>query len=168
MRLSANALPPPSFTSHNDLASIKRLWTQLEYYHDDLRGDDHDTLQSIGRRFAAMMERLQLKPPGYRVMSAIDADGTTVGYGLATLRPGTKQGEIAQLFVVPSARKRGIGQQLMTMMLEWLTNNATRTLPISLHVMGGNDEALAFYKHIGFKIVQTDYTLEKPFPSPNK
>ncbi|WP_408634775.1 GNAT family N-acetyltransferase [Paenibacillus zanthoxyli] len=61
---------------------------------------------------------------------------------------GGNRGELDSIFVLQDYRGYGIGQELMTLSLDWLKTNSAKTIAIS--VLFGNDEALPFYEKFGF------------------
>jgi len=58
---------------------------------------------------------------------------------------------IRDVFVLPSARGRGIGKQLMTEILRFLQ---PKKLPIQLYVDSTNAVAINLYTALGFKLIK--------------
>jgi diamine N-acetyltransferase len=74
-------------------------------------------------------------------------DGRSVAYCICTVSAdGT--GEIDSIFVEEQVRGQGIGTELMQLALAWLDSRKVTSKIVS--VMSENNEALAFYRHLGF------------------
>jgi len=87
-----------------------------------------------------------------------DADGTPVGFAVVLPRPDG-DAELDGLFVDPATQRLGIGRQLVER-----TRELARAMGAStLHVVA-NDDALAFYRALGF--VQTGVTQTQFAPAP--
>lgn len=58
-------------------------------------------------------------------------------------------GEIDSLYAQPSTRGRGVGDGLMSVGLEWLTQHKPKNIRLS--VGQGNEQAISYYEKFGFK-----------------
>ena len=63
------------------------------------------------------------------------------------------KGEIPALYVLQDAQGYGIGRRLMEAMLERLSD----CKQVRLEVLEGNDRAIGFYEHMGFRLDGTRY-----------
>ena len=77
-----------------------------------------------------------------------ELDGRIVGFGC-----WDPKGEIPALYVLRDAQGYGIGRRLMEAMLERLSD----CKQVRLEVLEGNDRAIGFYKHMGFRLDGTRY-----------
>jgi ribosomal protein S18 acetylase RimI-like enzyme len=78
-------------------------------------------------------------------------DGVIVGYGSAmveVLRDGRRLGVIEELFVEPGAREAGVGEVLMTALLEWAA--AQRCAGMDATALPGNRATKNFFEANGF------------------
>lgn len=70
-----------------------------------------------------------------------------VPIGLAALYRSSaehKSGEMAQVWISPEYRKRGIGTELLEKIIQWGKENDITE--IEARIMAGNEQAVAFYK----------------------
>ena len=77
-----------------------------------------------------------------------ELDGKIVGFGC-----WDPKGEIPALYVLRDAQGYGIGRKLLGAMLTRLSNLEQ----VRLEVLEGNDRAIGFYKHMGFRMDGTSY-----------
>ena len=77
-----------------------------------------------------------------------ELDGRIVGFGR-----WDPKGEIPALYVLRDAQGYGIGRRLMEAMLERLSD----CTQVRLEVLEGNDRAIGFYEHMGFRLDGTRY-----------
>jgi [ribosomal protein S18]-alanine N-acetyltransferase len=91
-----------------------------------------------------------IRHPRSLTFAAIDSSETIVGFAIAEshLEEGSRIGHIVTIDVAPSARRRGIGRQLMLAMMDGLA--AIQAVVIRLEVAVDNLEAQAFYQQLGF------------------
>lgn len=84
-----------------------------------------------------------------------EADGAVAGFLVA--RSIREEGEILNLAVLPEHRRRGLGRELLTAGLDWLSKGGVRE--VYLEVRQSNAAALAMYRARGFRPVgvRTDY-----------
>ena len=78
-------------------------------------------------------------------------DGTIVGYGLievTELRDGERLGKVTELFVEPDAREVGVGETLLSMVLEWCREH--RCSGIDATALPGHRAAKNFFEEQGF------------------
>ena len=72
-----------------------------------------------------------------------ELDGKIVGFGC-----WDPKGEIPALYVLRDAQGYGIGRRLLETMLERLAD----CKQVRLEVLEGNDRAIGFYEHMGFRM----------------
>ena len=77
-----------------------------------------------------------------------ELDGKIVGFGC-----WEPSGVISALYVLRDAQSYGIGRKLLDTMLTRLSNLEQ----VRLEVLEGNDRAIGFYKHMGFRLDGTSY-----------
>ena len=127
----------------DSLALLQPLWEQLNAHHMELSTHfkEHHRTFTFSERIEKLRnkKRLQVfvafeekKPIGYCIVSA---SGTC--------------GEIDSLFVIPEARKNGVGRKLMLNTLDWMKEQQCQS--IAILVAEGNEKAFSFYEQFGFK-----------------
>lgn len=82
--------------------------------------------------------------------------------GLAGGIPDEERLDVAVLismWVAPSSRGRGVGRALVEAVVEWAT--AERRTCVELHVIEGNEEAIALYEKCGFAFTGERVTRER-------
>lgn len=80
-----------------------------------------------------------------------ELDGKVVGfscYGAFDMDPLPRHGEVMALYVLKEAQGLGIGRKLMDAAIEKLSDYRK----IHLWVLKGNDRAIGFYAHYGFRL----------------
>ena len=92
-------------------------------------------------------------PQSTTLLCMRDADGQVVGF------IGVEAGEIASLFIHPDWRRKGVGRKLLTYAVETL--GAT-----TLDVNEQNEQAIGFYRRMGFEVVGRSPvdSMGKPYP----
>lgn len=86
-------------------------------------------------------------PQGGIFWLATDGDGTPLGYAAGTLRPvGCTIGPV---FSRRRARRRGVGQALLTSIQQWATD--TRVPVVEISVAAGNDAGRSFLESLGYE-----------------
>jgi ribosomal protein S18 acetylase RimI-like enzyme len=137
-----------------DLDELRPLWLALKSWHGSIGGeigavrDDED---SWARRKANYVE--WLGEEGTFILVARDGAGTALGYAVAfpagespTWKGLEAAVQIADLAVLPDARRGGIGRALIDAVREHSGRDTVR-----LMVVGTNAEARAFYAALGFQ-----------------
>jgi ribosomal protein S18 acetylase RimI-like enzyme len=77
-----------------------------------------------------------------------EADGEAVGFSCGVLR-GTGTGEVTELYVRESARRRGLGRQLLRLVVSGLRERGAEFVEVEVGV--DNGAARAFYGGAGFR-----------------
>ncbi len=113
----------------NDLIDIEAIEREVYEYPWTL-GNFQDSLTS-----------------GYQCWLARDAIGTLVGYFLLMLAPD--EGHLLNITVLPAMQGKGFGRRLLE---HAITISKTHGAPaVLLEVRPSNPQALAVYRHMGFK-----------------
>ena len=82
-------------------------------------------------------------------MVSVSDDGTILGYGSMLFVPD--EGQLVNLAVLPTARRQGIGKQILSALIEEAKTRGAET--ISLEVRVSNAAAIALYEHFDFRSV---------------
>jgi GNAT superfamily N-acetyltransferase len=85
-------------------------------------------------------------PSGGIFWLARDADGTKLGYAAGTMRPIGCQ--IGPVFTRASARRRGVGEALLTAIQRWASD--TRVPVVEISVAADNPGGQAFLESLGY------------------
>ncbi len=116
-------------------------------------------IRDEGHRNPMTLEQLQLRMEnwlrGEYQAVLFDHSGETVGYAL--FRDNAEVIYLRQFLLTAQHRRQGLGRQA----IEWLSSHHWQDAPrVRVEVLVGNDEAIAFWRAIGF----VDYclTLERP------
>jgi len=104
--------------------------------------------------------RAELAGPHGHYLVATDDDGRVVGYAGLLAPIGTGQGDIQTVAVAESARRRGLGRELVTRLLaEADRRGASEVL---LEVRADNPAAQALYASLGFAPIAVRERYYKP------
>lgn len=139
-----------------DIELIEPLWSALREHH--ARVSPHlgapRSREDSWRRRRAQYEQWLSKPDAFVLLAELG--GLPIGYAMVHLRVGSptwpsseRAGEIETLAVHPDARGRGIGTTLLRAVESELAELGVDEL--SLHVVSGNDRAMAFYERHGLR-----------------
>ncbi len=77
-----------------------------------------------------------------------ELDGKIVGFSVCNPRQGSDCATIAALYVLKEAQGLGIGRKLLDAVMQRLDPDE----PVVLWVLKGNDHAIGFYEHYGFRL----------------
>lgn len=105
---------------------------------------------SVARRAAGIAARLADATDPTATFVAIEIGCGIVGFGVCgpvRIGPPGYRGEIHALYLVDSAKRRGIGRRLMARMAAWLAGHELS--PALVWVLAGNHAARAFYERLG-------------------
>lgn len=87
-------------------------------------------------------------PQGGIFWLAVDPeDGTPVGYAAGTMRPAGCT--IGPVFARSAARRRGVGEALLTTIQQWAANTRVPVVEISVHA--NNERGQAFLEALGYR-----------------
>lgn len=125
-----------------DLEGCRALWRELTQRHRDIYGD-----QSIGGEDPGAEFDEHLQKPNV-VGTWVAEEGDTL-LALAGLLVDGEEGEIDPVVVRSEDRSRGIGRQLIEMMIDEAKQGGVRAL--SIRPVARNVEAMALYHEMGFR-----------------
>lgn len=77
-----------------------------------------------------------------------DDRGELVGMATGMIEDGAANADLIQMWVEPQARRGGVGRRLVEAVLGWARE---RTDEVRLHVVLGEEPAIALYRAIGFR-----------------
>lgn len=86
-------------------------------------------------------------PQGGIYWLAVDPDGTPLGYAAGTMRPTGCQ--IGPVFTRENARRRGVGDALLTAIQRWASG--TRVPVVEISVAATNEHGRAFLESLGYE-----------------
>jgi len=92
---------------------------------------------------------------------SVEDDGTMLGLSMLALREGRSW--ITRLGVLPTARRAGIGYELMEYMIQRSVEKGVKT--IHLEVITGNEPAYRLFQNLGFEPLRELLILRRP-PAP--
>jgi len=135
------------------LALVRRYW---DYEH-------LDGFEAL--RVELLLQQL-LSEPRLGAAWVAEAEGRLTGYLIAvtvlSLEHGGIMAEIDELFVLPEARARGVGTQLLAAAEAALA--ARGCVRLQLQLAAGNTAARDFYAHRGYRARQGYRLLDKGLP----
>lgn len=139
-----------------DFDTIQKLNAAL--FESDSRNDDVLNLAWPYNPKGIVYFTTSLKDPEKIVCIAQDHNSNPVGYliGSAKEKWGyrtVKTGELENMFIIPSARRKGVGRLLVTKLLEWLKERGVDRVYVSAFTK--NAHAIAFYTKLGFSPWET-------------
>jgi GNAT superfamily N-acetyltransferase len=86
-------------------------------------------------------------PQGGIFWLAVDGEGRPLGYAAGTMRPTGCT--IGPVFTRADARRRGVGEALLTTIQQWATNTRVPVIEISVHAR--NESGQAFLESLGYQ-----------------
>lgn len=135
-----------------DIEQIGTLWEQLVDYHVLLDHRLPGSVSNGGRRYARRLYD-KLTDEYARILVAVDGE-TVVGYVIGMvveLMPDLFEQEasgfLADIFVLPVYRQRGVGRLLIATLADWFRGRGL--LHYEWHVAANNTDAIAFWREIG-------------------
>ena len=147
------------------LDELRPLWLALKDWHGQVApeiGGLRDDEDSWARRKANYLD--WLGEEGAFILVARNDDGRAIGYAVAfpagespTWRGLEAAIKIADLAVLPEARRQGIGRAL----IEAVREHSGRDT-VQLMVVGANAEARAFYTAMGFEELFVELQARRP------
>ena len=140
-----------------DLADLKRLFLKLHLYNGSL--DPRFALaDDWARHFDAMLERALAGAGRLALLARDRATGRPTGFVLAAVQDGGplwkhRDGvEVEALYVERAWRGTGLAEALLDGALSWAEDLGQPV--VQLYVTAGNERAIRFYEHQGFRTVQ--------------
>ena len=136
-----------------DKDALAQLWQALVDYHARLDDRLPRAAQGAATRYAERLLRRVGRDSSTRAYVA-EVDGQVVGYVLGSvlaLHPDLFEqrdaGFIADLFVLPAYRRRGIARRLVAAINTWFAEQGMRTVEWS--VAAANAEGIRFWQALG-------------------
>ncbi len=152
-----------------DAADINRIQaeTWLATYPNAELGITLEDITSLGLGSAERQQKWEKNLSNFDELSkgwvARDERGVSVGFCTVTKKDGRHL--VRAMYVLPQAQHQGVGQQLLSVALEWLGIDKE----IQLDVAAYNQPAIAFYEKNGFKKVEgVEPSIQVVFPSGRK
>jgi ribosomal protein S18 acetylase RimI-like enzyme len=149
-----------------DLDSVARMAAELVRMHHAVDPDRFFLPDNVEAGYAWWLGR-ELERPEARVLVALSGDGI-VGYAYGT-REGRdwnllldEHGAIHDVFVLDSARRLGVGQQLVDALVREL--EALGAPRVLLGTMVGNEPAQALFRRCGFRPTLLEMTRDRRSP----
>lgn len=139
-----------------DFTVLRRLVAELHEHvrHYDASLPVADAI--IDAYFAYLVSRT--RDTGGRFLLARDQDGSAIGYACVFGRvPPDEPDEgsephayVADLYVTPGHRRRGVGRRLMAEAERFARGNGVPKIELS--VLAGNEAAVRFYRGLGYDV----------------
>ena len=133
-----------------DLASISKLWTQLNQFHHQL-GMAFPEIEDATQKWQSSFERTLGR---FSFLWLAEKDDEIAAFILARVKQspaylGSVQiGEISDLFVAEKFRGNEIGEKLVELAMQKFRELAMQS--VEVQIQAGNDRGLDFWRHLGF------------------
>jgi ribosomal protein S18 acetylase RimI-like enzyme len=132
----------------DESGTVTKLWNDAGREHpggDDMTVDETAAIQ-------AMLDRAAIGEQSSCLVA--ETEGRIVGYVHVTLRTGDAplpgvSGEIDECYVVPEARRQGVGSALVREGVRWLRDQGAN--PVSLETWLDNEAARQFWASLDFE-----------------
>ncbi len=130
---------------YDEIHIIKDVWEQNRRYHENISTYFKDVYSNLvfEQRAAGLHYFNENK---IKITVATNSD-LLIGYCISVF--DDCEGEVSTLHVLEQYRKQGIGNKLVNMHIDWLKANGCSDIKIMVAIE--NDNAISFYKSIGFK-----------------
>ena len=134
----------------HDLERIGDLWIELMSYHANL--DERFAVPPNGKLHYIRHVHLAIRDHNYRVLVA-EKQGMIVGYIIGYIAenppifPQAQYGFIADIYVVKSERRFGVGEQLVHSICQWFRQRGMTN--VQLNVAHNNSGSQAFWRKLG-------------------
>lgn len=137
----------------HDVDAIADLWEQLVAYHRAVNVHLPSATANGSLRYARRILD-QLDSPTSCVLVAETEDKQVIGYVLGVivdLAPEMFEQEpsgfLADIFVLETHRRHGVGKKLVTQLVEWFAQRGVKYY--ELHAASNNQIGLAFWRSVG-------------------
>jgi len=147
-----------------DENALGTLWAQLMNEMRQLDPHQPMPIANAGRHYAGRVIR-SLNDPHTRVFVA-QHEHAVIGYALGALLDtsdlfaGGREGFIVDLYVLPTARRAGVGGALVAALREWFVEQGA--LQIVLNVDSANAAGRAFWQALGGSEYQIKMRIDLP------
>lgn len=135
-----------------DETAIARLWTMLTEQHIALDPRLPGATNGAAARYARRLIERRSDPATMALVAEVE--GETVGYVLGAvidLHPDLFQhvdaGFVADIFIDPAYRRRGLGRELVATLNEWFRRKGVQQ--VEWQVAARNPEGIRFWEAIG-------------------
>ena len=128
--------------TRDEIEGVKILWEHLKTHHllKSTNFKDHFSKLTFEKRMEDLKKRDRFI--GY----VAEDNGESIGYCIATVEGLV--GEIDSIFVSELYRGRGVGEKLVSLVLDWFGEQNCETIKVS--IAEGNESVLGFYRRFGF------------------
>ncbi|MBI4279611.1 MAG: GNAT family N-acetyltransferase [Armatimonadetes bacterium] len=134
-----------------DIPDILPVWGELADFHTSLDASFRPSSE-WKHEYADYLRSLMMRDDALALLARVD--GEVVGYGVARVSylPGfflyRRRGYIHDVYTRQGFRRHGIGRQMVQGLLDWLRDRGVSLVELTVAV--NNDEAVAFWKALGF------------------
>ncbi len=136
----------------HDQEAIARMWAALSTYHTQL--DSRMPRMAAGAPAAYASRLIEVRGDAQTRAFVAEVDGTVVGYVLGAIVDLTPDlfehedvGFVADIYVEPAFRRRGIARQLFRGICHWFAEQNVRR--VEWQVAVANEEARRFWESVG-------------------
>lgn len=158
------------FMREEDQPTVKAMYAELDAYLRTLNvrlPEPEDPAQAWLDSFVRTLGR-------YSQVHVAVMDGAVVGFMLSRVRRvpehwgGVLVGQLSDMWVVPEARRFGVGRELSRLAINWLRDQGAHS--VEIQIVSDNAASLKLYDTLGFKheLIQVrmlwDEYLEPPAP----
>lgn len=132
-----------------DLDLIQPLWEKLNHHHHQQKSDfqEHYENFTFPERAETLLKK-SLRGDMHIGLVKDKESGVMVAYCITTISQD-KEGEIDSIYVEREYRGQGIGAELIKRSLKWMDEKGVNKKTVRVSI--GNQEAVAFYEHYGFR-----------------
>ena len=134
-----------------DLDRVAELWIALTEHH--ALYEPRFALRPAAREEVRRLLEAQLRDPDCAILLA-GGDGDALGLCIVRvdrappIHAEVERAEVSDLFVLPSARRRGLGRRLVDVALAWVSERGVER--VEVRVATENPEGQAFWRATGF------------------
>jgi ribosomal protein S18 acetylase RimI-like enzyme len=135
-----------------DQDAIARMWEALSAYHTRL--DARMPQMAAGAPAAYASRLIEMRSDAHTRAFVAEVDGATVGYVLGAIVDLTPDlfehedvGFVADIYVEPALRRRGIARQLFDALCHWFAQQ--NVYRVEWQVAVANEEARRFWESVG-------------------
>jgi ribosomal protein S18 acetylase RimI-like enzyme len=143
-----------------DLPVLAEMYAELNSYFYTV-GYRLPHPENVGE---AWLESFQRTLGRFSNVFIAELDGQVAGFMLCRLKRlpphmgGELAGELSDMWIVPSARRLGIGQKLSRLAIEWLREQGAGS--VEIQILRDNEASLKLYERMGFEV---EYRLVRLF-----
>lgn len=127
-----------------EVAVIEDLWERNRIFHEEVSEHFKELYTSL--TFGERMEDLRNIDREEIKITVAQRDGRYIGYCISKIREG--RGELESLHVSGESKGMGVGKSLSDEHIRWLKGRGCTS--IKVRVAYENDDAISFYRKLGF------------------